>query len=111
MATAGTFGSGRRLECRVGRAMPLRRRRLRRERCGFPDGIGQCQEVIWPGLVGCGRHRQPEDFPAAGNCQRPGMLLAQIVTMRLGIRSQGAQDCSGVCVYVRQCSHRRLAAA
>lgn len=111
MAPPGTVHSRRCFQRRVRSALRLGGRSLRREGSGFTDGISQCQQVVRTGLVRGGRHGQPEDFPAAGHRERPGVLFAQIVTMRLGVRSQGAKDGGGVGIHVRQSSHRRLAAA
>lgn len=72
----------------------------------LPDRIGEGQQVIRTRLRRSGRHGQAQDFPAAGHGQRAGVLVAQIVTMRLRVRGQRAQHSSGVRIHVRQSCHR-----
>lgn len=100
------FGYRWRLECSM--HGPLARGRIS---CSgplgrLPDRIGEGQQVVRARLRRSCRHGQAEDFPAAGYRQRPGVLFAQIVTMRLRIRGQRAQHRGGVRVHVRQSCHR-----
>ena len=83
---------------------------FRGKRRRVPHGVGQRQQVIGSGLLGGGRHCQPKHFPAAGNRQRIGVLLAEVVAVGLRVGGERAQDSSGVCVNVRQGGYRRLAA-
>lgn len=77
----------------------------------FPDRIGQGQQIIRIRRRRPIRHRQPQHFPASGYSQPVGMLRTQIVTMRFGIGREGAQDCGGIGIHVRQSRHCRLLAA
>jgi hypothetical protein len=72
----------------------------------IPDGIRKGEQVIRAGLLGSRRHRQPQDLPAPRDRQGACVLLAQIVTMRLGVRGQRTEGCCGVCIDVRQGGHR-----
>ncbi len=110
VSPAGAFPHGRGLERGVGG--PLARNCVRggRPLRRLPDGVGEGQKVIGSRLRRRGRHGQAQDFPAPRHRQRPGVLFAQIVTMRFRIRSQRTQDSCGVRVHVRQSCHRRLAA-
>jgi hypothetical protein len=90
----------------MGAALHRRLLRLVGQGRSIPDGIGKGEQVIRAGLLGSGRHGQPQDLPAPRDGQGAGVLLAQIVTMRLGVRGERTEDCRGVCVDVRQGSHR-----
>jgi hypothetical protein len=103
---AGAFCRSRRLQRGMGGALGRCCLDLWGQRCGFPDRVGQCQEVIGARLLRAGGHGQAKHFPAPGNSQGAGMLLAQIVTMRLGVRSKRTEDGGGVSVDVRQSSYR-----
>jgi hypothetical protein len=83
---------------------------LRRACRGVPYGVCERQEVIRPGLLWCGRHGQPQHFPATWDCKRIGVLFTEVVAVRLGIGGQRTQDGGGVCIHVRQGCYRRLAA-
>jgi hypothetical protein len=63
----------------------LRCRGLGWQRRRFPDRVGKGKEVVRARLLRGGGHRQAKNFPATGNRQRAGVLLAQIVAMRLGV--------------------------
>jgi hypothetical protein len=76
----------------------------------FTHCIRESQQVIRPRLLRRGRHGQPQDFPPARDGQGSGVLLAQIVTMRLRVSGQWPQYGCGVGIHVCQSSHRRLAA-
>jgi hypothetical protein len=100
------FRNRGRLECSM--RGPLARDRIRGSRPPgrLPDRIGEGQQVVRTRLRRICRHGQAQDFPAAGHRQRPGVLFAQIVTMRLRVRGQRAQHSGGVRVHVRQSCHR-----
>ena len=110
MPAPGALGRGRCFQCRVQAALPLRRFLRGRPGGGLADGIGEGQEVIRARTGRRGRHRQPHDFPAAGDGERVGVLFAQVVAVRFGVSSEGSEDSGGVRVYVRQSGHRRIAA-
>jgi hypothetical protein len=107
---AGTFGARRSFERRMGTALGRQLRRLGGQGRGVPDCVGECEQVIRAGLLRRGRHGQSQDFPAPGDRQRIGVLFTKVVTMRLGVSSQGAENSRGVRIDVRQGSYRRLAA-
>jgi hypothetical protein len=106
VTAAGAFRRGRRLQRRMGSPLGLRCLQLRGQRRRFPDRVGKCQEVVGARLLRVGGHGQAKYFPATWNRQRAGMLLAQIVTMRLSVGGKRAQDCGGVGIDVRQSSYR-----
>lgn len=109
MSTACAFGAGWRFQGGV--VCPLGGRlRLRGEGGGVADGVGKGQQVVGTRLLRGGRHGQPQYFPAAGNCQRISVLLAEVVAVRFGVGGQRTQDGGGVGIHVRQGGYRRLAA-
>jgi hypothetical protein len=59
---------------------------------GFPDSIGQREQVVALGLRVDGLTGQPDDLPAPGRGEPLGMLLAQVVGVRLGIGRQRAEN-------------------
>lgn len=83
---------------------------VRRTRGCLTNGVCQCQEVVRAGLRWMRWHSQSQYFPASGHSQRSGVLLAKIVTMRLSVGGQRAQDSGRVCIDVRQSGYRGLAA-
>ena len=109
MAPPNPFGARRRLKGGMVRALGGGLG-LGRKRGGIADGVRQCQQVVRPGLLGGGGHRQTQDFPAARDGQRVSMLLTEVVAVRFRVGGQRTQDRGGVCIYVRQGGHRRLAA-
>ncbi len=90
----------------MGAAFSGRRHRLGGQGSSIADCISQCQEVVRARLLRRGGHGQAENFPATGNGEGIGVLLAEIVTMGLGVGGQRPEDCGGVGVDVRQGSHR-----
>lgn len=106
MPPAGALGCGRSFKGGVDTALALAGFR----RCGpdgrLPDSIGQGEEIVGAGAGGVGRHRQPQHFPPARDGQGPGVLFAQVITVRFGIGGQRAQNGGGVCINVRQSGHR-----
>lgn len=106
VSAPGTFPHGRGLERGV--RGPLARNSVRGggPQRRLPDGVGQGQKVIGTRLRRRGRHGQAQDFPASRHRQRPGVLFAQIVTMRFCVRGQRTQNSRGVRIYVRQSCHR-----
>jgi len=87
-------------------ALGSRRLGLGRQGRGIAHGIGQGQQVVGARLLRGGGHGEAQDFPAARNGEGIRVLLAQIVTMGLGVGGQRPEDCGGVGVDVRQGSHR-----
>ena len=83
---------------------------LRRKGSGIADGIRQGQQVIGPRLLRGGGHGQAQHLPAARNGQRIRVLLTEVVAVGFCVGGQRAEDRGGVCIYVRQRGHRRLAA-
>src|ERR1700677_2606315 len=71
--------------------------------------VGQRLQVIGAGL---GRllERQPDHIPATRRGQPAGMLLAQVIAVRLRGRGQRAEHRRGVPVHVRQCVYRQILA-
>jgi hypothetical protein len=104
-----TFSAGRSLEGSMVGALGGRLR-LWGEGGGVADGIGKRQQVIGSWLLRSGRHGQAQHFPSAGHRQGIGVLLAEVVAVRLGVGGQRTQDGGGVRVHVRQGGYRRLAA-
>jgi hypothetical protein len=87
-------------------ALPGRWLRLGGQGSGVADRVGQCQEVIRTRLLRSGGHGQAQNLPAPGNGEGISVLLAQIVTMGLGVSGQRSQDRRGIRVDVRQRSDR-----
>ena len=106
MPPAGALGPGRSFKGRVDAALALAGFRRGGPGGGFPDGVGKGEEVIGSGTCRAGRHGQAQHFPAARDGQGPGVLFTQVVAVRLGVGGQGAQDCGGVGVNIRQSGHR-----
>jgi hypothetical protein len=70
---------------------------------GLPYGVGECLKVVGAGfglLVG-----QPEQFPAHGRGQPVGVVSAQVITVRLDVRGERAQNGGRVSVDVREREH------
>jgi hypothetical protein len=86
------------------------RLRLGRKGRSVANGVRKGKQIVRPWLLRGGRHRQPQHFPAAGNCQRISMLFAEVIAVGFRVSGQRAQDCGGVRIHVRQRSYRRLAA-
>lgn len=106
MAPSGAFRSGRRFQCGMGAAFPGGWRRPGRQGSGIPDRVGQCQEVIGARLLRSGGHGQAQNLPPPRDRKGISVLLAQIVTMGLGVGGQWSKDRRGIRVNVRQGSYR-----
>src|SRR5271170_5169636 len=75
-------------------------------RVGFHHRVGQRFQVIGALL---GRvHGQPHHVPAARRGQPAGVLLAQVIAVRLDVGSQRAEDRGRVAVHVGQRVYRRM---
>lgn len=106
MAPAGSLGSCRSFQCRVGATLggrPLLRGRLG---CRLADGVGQGEQVVGAWLLRCGGHGQTEYFPAPGNGQGAGVLAAQVIAVGFGVGGQGPEDRGGIRVDVGQRRYR-----
>jgi hypothetical protein len=79
---------------------------LDRQGSGIADRIGQGQEVIRSRLLRSGGHGQAQNLPAPRDREGIGVLLAQIVTVGLGVGGQRPKDRGGIRVDVRQGSYR-----
>lgn len=90
----------------MGAAFPGRWLRLGRQGSGIADRVGQGQEVIRSRLLRSGGHGQAQNLPAPRDREGISMLLAQIVTMGLGVGGQRSKDRRGIRVDVRQGSYR-----
>ena len=86
------------------------RRRLGRGPSGLADRVGECLEVVAAGLHRAGVDVEPDDLPAAGGGEPTGVLLAQVVGVRLGIRRERPDDGGRVGVDVGERRHRGAAA-
>jgi len=68
---------------------------------GLTNRIGQCFQV-----VRCRARRfgdfKPDDVPAARGGQASGVPRAQVVTVWLGVRGEGAEDCRRLRIDVRE---------
>ena len=106
MPPAGALGCGRSFQGGVDTAPALAGFRHGGPGRRLPDSIGQVKEVIGTGTGRAGRHRQPQHFPAARDGQGPGVLLTQVVAVRLGKGRQRPQNSGGVGIDVRQSGHR-----
>lgn len=100
-------GAGRRFHGRP--AATLRGRRLLRRGLGrgFPDGIGERQEVVGVVLGYRVGKREAHHFPAPGDGQPFRVDGAEIVGVRLGVRGQGSEDGRGVAVDIGERGYRR----
>src|ERR1700722_7654652 len=75
---------------------------------GLHDRVGQRFQVVGALL---GRvHGQPHHIPAARRGQPAGVLLAQVIAVRLDVRGQRAEDRGRVAVHVGQRVYRRMLA-
>jgi hypothetical protein len=108
VAAAGALRGGGRLKSRV--RCPLPRGLGRRTGGSLTDSISQREKVVGTRLRRLGRHGEAEYFPPARNRERTGMLLAEVVTVRLCVGCKRAEDGGGVRIDVRQRGHRGLAA-
>lgn len=90
----------------MGAAFAGRWLRLGRQGGSIADRIGQGQEVIRTRLLRGGGHGQAQYLPAPRDREGISVLLAQIVTMGLGVGGQRSKDRCGVRVDVRQGSYR-----
>jgi hypothetical protein len=73
---------------------------------GFPDRVGEGDQV-----VGGGRGRGelavvPDQFPASGGGEAAGVRFAQVVRVGFGERGERADDGGGLVVNVGQCGDR-----
>jgi len=76
---------------------------------GLSDRVGQRFEVV--GARRAAVRRQADHFPTAGGGQPLGVFGAQVITVWLGVRRQGAQNCGRVGVNVREREDGRLTAS
>jgi hypothetical protein len=76
----------------------------------FADRVGKCLEIIAAGQHGVGITVEANDLPAARRGQPPGVLLAQVVGVRLRIGGQRAHNSGRVGVDVGERRDRRPAA-
>ena len=90
----------------MGAAFPGRWLRLGRQGSGIADRVGQGKEVIRSRLLRSGGHGQAQNLPAPRDGEGISVLLAQIVTMGLGVGGQRSKDRRGIRVDVRQGSYR-----
>lgn len=93
MAAPGTFGSRGRFERGMGAALTLLQSGRRRPRRCLADSICQGQKIVRARLWRLGRHGEPQDFPAARNGERVGVLPAEVVAVRFGVGGERSQDC------------------
>ena len=89
---------------------PGRRARSPRRRCGWVS-ITALASASRSSARFCGRVRgQPDHVPAARRGQPGGVLLAQVIAVRLDVRGQRAEHRGRVAVHVGQRVHRRMLA-
>src|SRR5581483_799237 len=79
-------------------------------RAGLHDRVREGLQVVFPGLDVVGVDRQPHHVPAARRGQPGGVLLAQVVTVRLDIRGQRPEYRGRFAVHVRQRVNGRMLA-
>lgn len=65
-------------------------------------GVGERFEVVVRRLTGIGVGRKPQDVPAPRRGQPLGVELAQVITVRLGVYRQRAENGRLIGVHVRQ---------
>lgn len=93
---------------RVGSVIGGRHRLRHQGATGFAYGIGQRKQVVMSGFK-CGWiGREPQNTPSARRRHSLGVCLAQVVTVRLGIRRERAENGGLVGIDISQRRDRRL---
>jgi predicted Zn-dependent protease with MMP-like domain len=84
--------------------------RLPRRTRSLSHGVGQGLEVVTAGLHRAGITVEPDHLPPTRDGEAAGVLLAQVVGVRLGVGREWTDDRSRVGVDVGERRHRRAAA-